>query len=69
MSTTHKLIVHCCMLEVLKWVVGDLSAASAVVLISPVDPLCSECGSARGSHFIGLSLNQTPPGHGSFLGA
>ena len=55
MSTTHKLIVHVCLLEVLKWVVGDLSAASAVVLISPVDSLCSECGSARGSHFMGFS--------------
>ena len=47
--------------EVLKWVVGDLSTASAAVLISPVDSLCSECGYVRGTHFIGLSLDQTPP--------
>ena len=45
--------------EVLKWVVGDLSAASAVVLISPTVPQALSAVSYRGTHFLRFSMMAT----------
>ena len=38
----------------------DLSAAPAVVLMSPYAPPGSECGSVRGTHFVGFSYEHNP---------